>query len=116
TLVAPDLLRCIRQGVVRGVQRIDLLELEEGPVRHAARVVDFSALEQVQENVEGGRPSAGAYGRAGLGQGLRDREAVASVVSHPRHQGPFASEIDAQHRVATSIQMKKRAATGISCG
>src|SRR5256886_17631180 len=86
-----------RSGVVGGVERIDLLELEERPVRHPAGIVDLPPLEQIQKDVEGRRPGADADGRAGLRQGLGDREAVATVVGHPRHQCSFAFQIDAQH-------------------
>src|SRR5256886_11429612 len=53
-----------RSGVVGGVERIDLLELEERPVRHPAGIVDLPPLEQIQKDVEGRRPGTDAHGRA----------------------------------------------------
>src|SRR6266550_6515890 len=49
-LVGANLVRGIRQRVERGIERIDLLELQERTVRQAARLVDLAALEQVQED------------------------------------------------------------------
>src|SRR5207247_22903 len=65
---------------------------------------------QVQKDVEGRRPRAGAHRRPGLRQRLGDREAIPPIISDARDQGSLASKIDAQH------QMKNLAATGINCG
>ena len=93
-LIAADLLGRVGQRVVGRVEWIDLLELEQGAVRHASGVVDLPPLEQVEEDVEGRGPRAGAHGGARLGQRLGDSEAVAGVVGHPGHQSAFAAEIN----------------------
>src|SRR5207302_2759316 len=137
-LVAADLFRRVGQGVEGRVERIDLLELEQRAVGHAARVVDLAALEQVEEDVQGRRPRAGAHGGARLGQRLGDGEAIPPIIGDAGHQRSLAAEIDAQHpplpkrgtrkwergtvrvvpRSAFRLPRykKNRAATGISCG
>src|SRR4029077_17882666 len=92
-----NLLRGLRQRIERRIERIDLLELEQRGVRHAARVVDLAALEQAQEDVQRWRPLAGAHRRTRLGQSLGDGETVPPIVGDPCNQCSLASEIDAQH-------------------
>ena len=56
--------------------------------------VDLAALEQVQEDVQRGRPGADADGRACLDQRFRDRETKSGVIRHARDERTLAFEID----------------------
>ena len=85
-LVLAQLLRHVRQRVERGVQRVDLLELQQLAAGELARLVQLSALQQVPEDVERRWPRADAYGRTGLGQRLRDREPEPGIVGHAGNQ------------------------------
>jgi len=96
-LALAQLRRDLLVAVEHGVERIDLLEGEQRAVGEAARFVHLSALEKVQEDVEGGGPRADAYGGACLGEGLRDGEAEAAVVGHAGDEGTAAGQVDVEH-------------------
>ncbi len=85
--------------VVDGVERVNLLEAQQRPRGQRARLVHLAALEQIQKNVESGRPRSDADAGSGLGQRLGDREPEAGVVRNPGHEGPPPCEIDLEHAI-----------------
>ena len=96
-LVRLELLRHVGEGIVRRVERIDLLELEQLSIRELARFVHLAALQQIPENGQCRRPCADGHFRARFGQRLGDREAKPRVVRDPRDERPFPREIDGEH-------------------
>jgi hypothetical protein len=81
-LAPPQLLGRVGEGVERGVERVDALELKLGAVAQGERGVHLPALDQVEEDVERGRPRPHAHGGAGLGERLGDGEPEPPVIGH----------------------------------
>src|SRR6185312_727879 len=83
-LVRAQLLRCVAERVEGGVERVDLLEGEHAAGGEAARLVELAAFEEIEKDVERGRPCADDDRCARLRERLRDRKAVATIIRHPR--------------------------------
>ena len=56
SFVRSNVFGSVSEGVERRVERVNLLELEELSVGQLSRCVHLSALEEVHEDVERGRP------------------------------------------------------------
>jgi len=57
-LVRAQLFRRIGEHVEGGVQRVDLLEGEHAAIGELARRIELAALEEIEKDVERGRPGA----------------------------------------------------------
>src|SRR3954466_2216855 len=57
-LVGADVFGRVGEGVERGVEWIDLLELQQLSVGQPSRLVHLSALDQIHEDVERRRPGS----------------------------------------------------------
>ncbi len=90
-----------------GVERVDPLEREEVAAGEPPRLVQLAAFDEVEEDVEGGRPGADADGGAGFGQRFGDGEAEAAVVGDAGDEGAFAGEIDGEHAVKVRSEAAK---------
>jgi hypothetical protein len=96
-LVRAHVLGRVGQRVVRGVERVDALELEARAVGQLARGVELAALEEVEEDAERGGPGGHGHRGARFGQRPGDGPAVAVVVGDAGDERAAAGEVDGEH-------------------
>src|SRR5688572_11040404 len=96
-LVFQHLGGCVGHRVVRGVERVYALELQQRSIGKPTRVVQLTAFDQRSENVERGRPGRGAYRGASFGEGFGNRETETIVVRDTRYQRATPAEVDWKH-------------------
>ena len=99
----------VLEAIELGVERVDLVERELATVGELQRRVELAALEHGLEDAERRRPCRDRDLRAGLGEGLGDREPEATVVGDARDERALAREIDVQHARQASKPARRRA-------
>src|SRR4051812_36621259 len=95
--VGPNVFRCVGERVERGIERIDLLELQQLSARQLSRFIHLPALEKIREDVEGRRPGSNGDASSGLGERFGDGEAKPRVIRDAGDERALAGEIDVQH-------------------
>src|SRR4051812_672677 len=90
-------LRHLGVDVVDGVQRIDLLELEQLAGRQLPGLVHLSPLEEVGEDGQRRWPGPDHDAGSRLRQRMGDCKAESAVISHPGNEGTLTLQIDCKH-------------------
>src|SRR4051812_22050562 len=97
SLVVPDIRGDVLPGIIRRIERIDLLELQFSAIRQNHRLVQLSALEQLGEDSERRWPAPEADTRSCLCQRLGYCKPEPPVVGDPCYQGTLSGQVDWQH-------------------
>src|SRR2546423_893751 len=103
SFVRSNVFGSVSEGVERRIERVNLLELEELSVGQLPGCVHLSALEEVHEDVERGRPGPDRHSRAGLGERLGDGKSKSSIVSYAGNESAFAGQVDVEHLLDIAV-------------
>jgi hypothetical protein len=114
SLAGAQLLWRVGERVEGRVERVDPLELQLRAIGQLSRLVEFSALEEVEKDVECRRPGAHTDRSSGFGERLGNGEPEARVVRDARHECPPSGEVDRKHGeyMGGAAEQFKAAGTG----